>query len=174
MTSCQQEEAAGPLRGSFEWLAAATMVIAVTAGFGIWALARATGHELALEWAVITFTMNDIPFIGPPVARLFPTSFAGLEFGTWQMMITVFLGMNAIRLVLGSCLEPRISGRIVSVSPFAMRFAVFMGGLPWGVAGAFLGPPILIALLTFCERSVRFWRLAAALASRPPQRTSPR
>lgn len=143
-------------------------------GFGIWAFARATGLELALEWGVIAFAMNDIPFIGPLVATLFPTLFAGLQFGNWQMVITVFLGMNAIQLVLGSYLEPRISGRVVSVSPFAMLFAVFMGGLLWGVAGAFLGPPILIALLTFCERSARFSWLATALASGPPQRTSPR
>ncbi|WP_204251129.1 AI-2E family transporter [Elioraea rosea] len=128
-------------------------VMSLLTGFGIWAFARVTGLQLAEEWGVIAFALNYIPFIGPLVATVFPTLFAGLQFGEWQMAITVFLGMNLIQFVLGSYLEPRMTGRVLSVSPFAVLFAVFFGALIWGVAGAFLGTPILIAILSVCERS---------------------
>lgn len=139
-------------------------VMSVLTGLGVWAFARATGLQLAVEWGVIAFAMNYIPFIGPLLATVFPTLFAGLQFGDWQMAITVFLGMNAIQFVLGSYLEPRMTGKVLSVSPFAVLFAVFFWALLWGIAGAFLGTPILIALLTFAERSERFRWLAIALA----------
>ncbi len=128
-------------------------VMSLLTGLGIWAFARATGLQLAEEWGVIAFALNYIPFIGPLVATVFPTLFAGLQFGEWQMAITVFLGMNLIQFVLGSYLEPRMTGRVLSVSPFAVLFAVFFGALIWGVAGAFLGTPILITILSICERS---------------------
>lgn len=139
-------------------------VMSVLTGLGIWAFARATGLQLAAEWGVIAFAMNYIPFIGPLIATVFPTLFAGLQFGDWQMAITVFVGMNVIQFVVGSYLEPRMTGKVLSVSPFAVLFAVFFWALIWGIAGAFLGTPILIALLTFAERSERFRWLAAALA----------
>lgn len=139
-------------------------LMSLLTGFGIWAFARLAGLELAVEWGVIAFAMNYIPFIGPLIATVFPTLFAGLQFGEWQMAITVFLGMNVIQFVVGSYLEPRMTGKILSVSPFAVLFAVFFWALIWGVAGAFLGTPILIALLTVAERSERARWLAVALA----------
>jgi len=139
-------------------------VMSMLTGLGIWAFASATGLALAVEWGVIAFAMNYIPFIGPLIATVFPTLFAGLQFGQWQMAIAVFLGMNVIQFVVGSYLEPRMTGRVLSVSPFAVLFAVFFWALIWGIAGAFLGTPILIALLSFAERSDRFRWLAIALS----------
>jgi predicted PurR-regulated permease PerM len=139
-------------------------VMSVLTGLGIWAFASVTGLQLAIEWGVIAFALNYIPFIGQLIATVFPTLFAGLQFGDWQMAITVFLGMNVIQFVVGSYLEPRMTGKALSLSPFAVLFAVFFWSLLWGIAGAFLGTPLLIALLTFAERSERFRWLAAALA----------
>jgi predicted PurR-regulated permease PerM len=139
-------------------------IMSLLTGLGVWAFARITGLQLAVEWGVIAFAMNYIPFIGPLIATVFPTLFAGLQFGEWQMAITVFLGLNVIQFVLGSYLEPRMTGRVLSVSPFAVLFAVFFGALIWGVAGAFLGTPILIAVLTVCETSPSMRWLAIVLS----------
>lgn len=139
-------------------------VMSVLTGLGIWAFARLAGLQLAVEWGVIAFAMNYIPFIGPLIATVFPTLFAGLQFGEWRMAITVFFGMNVIQFMIGSWLEPRMTGRVLSVSPFAVLFAVFFGALIWGIAGAFLGTPILIAVLTVCERSERMRWLAIILS----------
>ena len=120
-------------------------------GLGVGIFAHLTGLELAVEWGVIAFALNYIPFIGPLAATVLPTALAGLQFGSWNMAIAVFLGMNAIQLAIGSYLEPRMTGAALSISAFGVLFAVFFWMLVWGVAGAFLGTPILIALLTACE-----------------------
>ncbi|NUS60474.1 MAG: AI-2E family transporter, partial [Lysobacter sp.] len=50
-------------------------------GLGVWALAYALGVDLALEWGVIAFALNFIPFIGPLFATVLPTIFAIAQFG---------------------------------------------------------------------------------------------
>jgi predicted PurR-regulated permease PerM len=103
----------------------------------------------------MAFALHYIPFIGPLVATLFPTVFAVLQFGSWQMALTVFLGLNLIQFMSGSYIEPRIAGAALSVSPFLVLFAVFFWGFLWGIPGAFIGVPVAIALLTLCEHHPR-------------------
>jgi predicted PurR-regulated permease PerM len=38
------------------------------------------------------------------------------------------------------------------MSPFAVMFMVFLWSLLWGLTGAFIGVPILVAVLTVCRR----------------------
>lgn len=57
-----------------------TIMSAVT-GLSVWAFASAIGLDLPMEWGVIAFSMNYIPFIGPLIATMFPTVFAILQFG---------------------------------------------------------------------------------------------
>ena len=101
---------------------------------------------------MIAFALNYIPFIGPFVATVLPTLFAVAQFDVWQNAILVFGCLNLIQFLVGSYLEPRIAGNILSMSPFIVLFAVFFWTFLWGIAGAFIGVPIVIAALTICEQ----------------------
>ena len=68
------------------------------------------------------------------------------------MAVLVFGGLNLIQFLVGSYLEPRIAGNAVSLSPFMVLFAVFFWAFLWGIAGAFIGVPIVIAVMTICEQ----------------------
>lgn len=127
-------------------------LMSVVTGALVWGFAYVLGLDLALEWGVIAFALNYIPFIGPLVATVLPTIFAIAQFGSWQMGITVFVGLNLIQFLVGSYLEPRVTGTTLSVSPFMVLFAVFFWSFLWGIAGAFIGVPILIAITAFCEQ----------------------
>ena len=127
-------------------------VMSALTGVSIWAFAVAAGLELPVEWGVIAFALNYIPFLGPLVATVFPTLFAALQFGSWEMPLFVFLSLNAIQFLSGSYLEPRLAGKAVSVSPFLVLFAVFFWSFLWGIAGAFIGIPVTIALLIVCAQ----------------------
>src|SRR6476469_2735309 len=48
--------------------------------------------------------------------------------------------------------EPKIAGAALSMSPFIVLFVVFFWSFLWGIAGAFIGLPIMIAILTICEQ----------------------
>ena len=138
--------------------------MSVLTGLVVWAFALLAGLELATAWGVIAFVLNYIPFIGPLVATVFPTLFALVQFGSWQLAAIVFLGLNVIQFLIGSYLEPRIAGAALSVSPFLVLFAVFFWAFLWGLPGAFIGVPILIAALTLCEQR-EYTRWIATLLS---------
>jgi predicted PurR-regulated permease PerM len=55
-----------------------------------------------------------------------------------------------IQFLVGSYLEPRMAGAALSLSPFLVLFAVFFWTFLWGIPGAFIGVPIVIAALTVC------------------------
>lgn len=74
------------------------------------------------------------------------------QFASWQMAITIFICLNVIQFVVGSYLEPRVAGNALAISPSIVLFAVFFWTYLWGIAGAFIGVPIVIAILTVCEQ----------------------
>jgi AI-2 transport protein TqsA len=140
--------------------------MSVLTGLVVWAFALVAGLELATAWGVIAFVLNYIPFIGPLVATVFPTVFALLQFGSWQLAVIVFVGLNVIQFLIGSYLEPRIAGAALSLSPFLVLFAVFFWAFLWGIPGAFIGVPIVIAGLALCEQRESTRWIAALLSGR--------
>jgi len=125
----------------------------VLTGFVVWLFALVAGLELAAAWGAIAFALNYIPFLGPFVATAFPTLFAIAQFESWRMAAVVFMSLNLIQFVIGSYLEPRLTGASVAISPFAVMFAVFFWSFMWGISGAFIGVPILIAFIVYCAQS---------------------
>jgi predicted PurR-regulated permease PerM len=123
---------------------------------------------------VIAFALNYIPFIGPFVATILPTLFAIVQFETWQNAILVFMFLNIIQFVVGSYVEPRIAGSLLSMSPFLLLFAVFFWTFLWGLPGAFIGVPIAIAALTLCEYQPGGWMPELFGAPRPSPTDRPR
>lgn len=126
--------------------------MSVITGLLVWVFARTVGLPLAGEWGFIAFSLNYIPFLGPLVATVFPTLFAVTEFGSWQAVVAVFACLNLIQFVVGSYIEPRVSGSALAMSPVLVLFSVFFWSYLWGVFGAFIGVPITIAILTFCAQ----------------------
>ena len=135
-------------------------------GVVVWSFALVAGIELATAWGVIAFVLNYIPFVGPFIATVFPTVFALVQSGSWQVCFAVFVGLNFIQFVIGSYLEPRIAGAALSMSPFIILLAVFFWSFLWGVAGAFIGLPIMIAILALCEQHKSTEWIALLLSGR--------
>jgi AI-2 transport protein TqsA len=127
-------------------------LMSMATGVLVWAFASLAGLQLAAEWGVIAFALNYIPFIGPFIATVLPTLFALAQFVSWQETVLVFACLNLIQFVIGSYIEPRVSGNVLSFSPFVVLFSVFLWTFLWGLFGAFIGVPISIALLTFCAQ----------------------
>ncbi|TKT69089.1 AI-2E family transporter [Aquamicrobium sp. LC103] len=124
----------------------------VLTGLIVWGFALAAGLELAAAWGAIAFALNYIPFLGPLIATVFPTLFAIAQFESWQMAVIVFICLNLIQFVIGSYLEPLLTGASLAISPFAVIFAVFFWSFMWGLAGAFIGVPILIVFIVYCAQ----------------------
>jgi AI-2 transport protein TqsA len=56
---------------------------------------------------------------------VFPTLVGLLQFGSWQAVVTIFAALQVIQFLIGSYLEPRLTGKRLAVSPFMVLAAVF-------------------------------------------------
>jgi AI-2 transport protein TqsA len=133
------------------YLLVRTQMSAMT-GLLVGVFAWITGLQFAVEWGAIAFTLNYIPFIGPFIATLFPTLLAMTQFDSWQAVLGVFVCLNIIQFVVGSYIEPRVAGNMLSISPLFVLFAIFFWTFLWGIFGTFIGVPIALAVLTFCDQ----------------------
>src|SRR5260370_5571896 len=100
-------------------------LMSLATGALVGAFAWAAGLQFAFEWGVIAFALNYIPFIGPFIATLFPTLLAMAQFATWQAVLGGFVCLNIIQFVVGSYIEPRVSGAGLAISPSLVLFSVF-------------------------------------------------
>ena len=141
----------------------------VLTGLVIWIFAILTGLELAAAWGAIGFALNYIPFLGSFIATLFPTLFAIAQFESWQMALLIFIGLNIIQFITGSYIEPLLTGATISISPFAVVFAVFFWSFMWGLPGAFIGVPMLIAFVVYCDQQPSSRGLTTLMSSESPE-----
>lgn len=128
-----------------------TQMSALT-GIFVGVFAWMAGLQFAAEWGVIAFALNYIPFIGPFVATVFPTLLAMTQFDSWQAVLGVFVCLNIIQFVIGSYVEPRFAGNVLSISPLVVLFATLFWTFLWGLFGTFIGVPIALAVLSFCDQ----------------------
>ena len=121
------------------------------------------GVGLIFVWGVLTFLLTFIPNLGSIVSGLLPTIYAFLtkDVGT---AIAVGAGLTVIEQVIGNYVDPRVQGRQVSVSPVVVYAALLLFAWIWGVAGALLSTPVLIAAVIAFSRVDRL-RPAALLLS---------
>ncbi|OCK54131.1 AI-2E family transporter [Bradyrhizobium sp. LMTR 3] len=152
-----------------KYLLVRTQMSAVT-GLLVGSFAWITGLPFALEWGVIAFVLNYIPFIGPFVATLFPTLLAMTQFETWPAVLGVFVCLNIIQFAVGSYVEPRVAGSLLSISPVVVLFAIFFWTFLWGLFGTFIGVPITLAILTFCAQHPSSRWIADLLGGPEPEK----
>ena len=147
-------------------------LMSVMTGLLVGSLAWSAGLQFPVEWGVIAFALNYIPFIGPFIATLLPTLMAMSQFETWPAVLAVFACLTVIQFVIGSYVEPLVSGNMLSISPVIVLFAVFFWTFLWGVFGAFIGVPITLAILTFCEQHPSSRWVTDILGTKPPTAAS--
>ena len=127
-------------------------IASVVTGATVWLIAYLVGLEVPAAWAAIAFTLNYIPFIGPLVATLLPTLFALAQFESFRIALLVLVCLTIVQFIIGSYLEPVFTGSTLSISPFAVMFVVFLWSMLWGLTGAFIGVPILVAAMAVCRQ----------------------
>jgi AI-2 transport protein TqsA len=142
-------------------------------GLLVGAFAWSVGLQFPIEWGVIAFTLNYIPFIGPFVATLFPTLLEMAQANTWETILGIFVCLNVIQFVIGSYVEPRVSGAVLAISPLVVLLAVFFWTFLWGLYGAFIGVPIAIATLTFCAHYPQTRWIADLFGGPVPKASNP-
>jgi AI-2 transport protein TqsA len=138
-------------------------------GLLTWGIAWVAGLELAFAWGTIAFVLNFIPFLGSFIATVLPSLFAVVQFGPSRMPLIILFALTVMQSVIGNYLEPLFSGTALNISPFTILFSVFFWSFMWGLPGAFIGVPLMLAFLAICENYPSTRWVSVLLSLRPPQ-----
>lgn len=114
--------------------------------------------DFPVWWAFLIFLLNYIPYIGSFFATLLPAAFAMFQFQSFWIFLWLFLAIQAVQLLVGNVLEPKIMGRTLNLSPLGVLLALTFWGIIWGVLGMILSVPITSVMVITCARfeSTRF------------------
>jgi predicted PurR-regulated permease PerM len=105
------------------------------------------GIDYAFLWAFLIFIFNYIPYIGSLIATLLPAIFAVIQFGSLWSFVWVFISVEAIQLVVGNYIEPKVMGKSLNLSPLVVVVALSFWGYVWDLLGMFLSVPITSIML---------------------------
>lgn len=114
--------------------------------------------DFPILWAFLIFVLNFIPYVGALIATLFPSVFAAFQFQSFWMFLWIFLAMEAVHVVIGNILEPKIMGRTLNLSPLGVLLALAFWGIIWGVLGMIISVPItsIMVIILANFESTRF------------------
>lgn len=123
--------------------AAASALIAVASGAVLFAI----GLQDALFWAVAIFAVSYIPVIGSLIGSIAPALFALVQFPTVAPALAIFVAIQAIYLVVGNVVVPKMQAASQNIDPVAGILAFSIWSLLWGIPGAILAAPLTFALM---------------------------
>jgi len=141
-----------------------TGVSAVTA-LAVYATMLGFGLEFAAAMAILTFVLNYLPSVGSIIATLIVVLVAYLQVPEVGFAVLIFVIVGMTQFVLGSVIDPMLMGRALRVSAFGIIISLAFWGMVWGIPGAFLAVPILVATMIICAH-IPAARPVAVLISR--------
>ena len=120
-------------------------------GLGITVLLLVLGVDYAVLWGALAFILSYIPYIGLFVAGIPPTILALAEHGI-GVAVLVVIGIIIINLAAESILEPKMTGKALSLSPTVVILSFFFWGWLLGPTGALLSMPIMVTIMLIAEQ----------------------
>lgn len=110
------------------------------------------GVDFPVLWAFIIFILNYIPYVGSLVASLLPGIFAIFQFGSFWPFIYVFGAVEAVQILVGNYIEPKVMGKSLNLSPLVVIIALSFWGAIWGILGMILSVPIVSVIVILCAQ----------------------
>jgi predicted PurR-regulated permease PerM len=101
--------------------------------------------------ALLIFVLNFIPNFGSVIATLFPILIGILKFGFDLRVLLVALGLMATQFVIGTIVEPMMTGKSLNLSPIVILISLIFWGYVWGIVGMILAVPLTSAMKIFFE-----------------------
>ena len=87
-----------------------------------------------------------MPTIGSVLAVVPPVAYAFVQFDNLARPLAALGVLTVAQLFLGNYVDPRIEGRLLSLSPLVVLLAIVFWAWMWGAPGSLLGVPIVVAV----------------------------
>jgi predicted PurR-regulated permease PerM len=124
------------------------VALGIATGLALWLIALPN----PVLWGTTTAVLAFIPYFGPLLITLLLMLAGSVTFGTGAAMLgppAAFLVLHGIE---ANFLSPMIMGHRLRLRPVFVFLSVMVWGWLWGIAGAFLAVPLLLALRAVCKR----------------------
>lgn len=135
-------------------------------GVGLWLI----GVPNAGLWALMAGLLRFVPFLGVPLAFLFPFTLAMAVDPGWSKMVWTALLFGGIEPVIGQGIEPVLYGRSMGLSAVAVVVAVVFWTWLWGPVGLLLSTPLTMCFVVFSRHVEGLKFLDVMLGNQPALR----
>lgn len=137
------------LRGAVQqalvrYLGAVTLINAAL-GVAVAALLAVAGLPGALFFGAVVAVMNFLPFVGALISAVVLALAAFTTFGMTGQAMVIPLGFLVLHLLESQFITPFVIGRTLTLNPLFVMVSVVTFGSWWGIGGAFLAVPLLVA-----------------------------
>jgi predicted PurR-regulated permease PerM len=121
-------------------------------------------------WGTVAGVLGFIPYLGPLVTIVLLTVAGTLTFDTLPWMLAPVAAFGVINIIESNFISPWIVGKRLEMSPLVVFLSVMVCGWIWGIAGAFIAVPLLVALRAAARRSrsLRLWCVYLDRGREPP------
>jgi predicted PurR-regulated permease PerM len=129
-------------------------ITAINLGLGaaVTAVMHGLGMPTPLLWGVMATCFNFVPYLGAAVGVAALTVASFLQFDELTAMLVPPLAYLGLTTLEGTLVTPMILGRRLALNAVTVFVGLFFWGWLWGIPGALLAVPLMVALKVFCDR----------------------
>ena len=136
---------------------------ATIAGLIMWSF----GVDLWFVWAILTFILNYVPYIGSLIATVPPILVGFVMLSPFHLlMLVVLLLLN--QQIWGNVIETKWAGKALDLSPVILLIVTAFSFWLWGIIGMILSVPFIVIIKIVLENIEATRPLAILLSERAP------
>jgi predicted PurR-regulated permease PerM len=135
-------------------------------GLGLWLI----GVPNAGLWALMSMLLRFVPYVGVPLAFLFPFTLAMAVDPGWSKMVWTLALYGSVESVVGQAIEPFLYGRSMGLSAVAVVVAAVFWTWLWGAVGLLLSTPLTMCFVVFSRHVESLKFLDVMLGDQPALR----
>lgn len=118
-------------------------------------------------WGTLAMLMRFVPYIGAPLAALFPAVLAVAVDPGWSMLVWTVGLFTVAELVISQIVEPLLYGNSTGLSAVAVVISAAFWTWLWGPVGLLLSTPLTVCLVVIGRHVERLRFLDVLLGDRP-------
>ncbi|HJR57293.1 MAG TPA: AI-2E family transporter [Rhizomicrobium sp.] len=163
-TTIALDEAATKLARYLFLQSCVNTIFGILIGGGLWLI----GIPNAGLWALMAGLFRFVPYVGVPIAFLFPATLAMAVDPGWSMLIWLMLHYAILEFIAGQAVEPFLYGRSMGLSAVAVVVAAVFWTWLWGPVGLLLSTPLTMCFVVLARHVESLKFLEVMLGDKPP------
>jgi predicted PurR-regulated permease PerM len=144
-----------------QFIVNASMGVAV--GVGLYFI----GVPYAALWGLSAGVLRYIPYVGPWIAALLPTTVSLVTTPGWEQVAMVIALFVVLELLSNNVMEPLLYGQSVGLSELAVIVAAIFWTWLWGPVGLVIATPITACLVVLSTHVPALGAIGRLLGERP-------